>query len=219
MAWSTPPSKSTGDTVSAADWQKIVDDLLETLAAKATTKGDLLIASAANTVARVAALGVTGSILIEDTAAATGWKSQRQQAVRANRSATQTITASTATAIALTAADDFDTGTAAMHDIVTNNTRLTAPVKGIYHVTGEVQFAASATGALRYASITKNGGAVWGKNSFSVLPAAQVLNIQVATDIELLATNYVELMAYSDGSAAGLNVTAATFSMVLVAPE
>lgn len=75
----------------------------------------------------------------------------------ATRTATQSITNNTATAVLFNATDLSDTDT--MHDTVTNNDRITAKTAGMFLFTANVAFAANNTG-LRTAQIQHSGGAV-----------------------------------------------------------
>lgn len=68
--------------------------------------------------------------------------------VQARRTASQSIPDVTETAIAFTAADDFDTD--ALHDIATNNNRLTAAIAGKHLIWG---FSSWASGAGTYRAI------------------------------------------------------------------
>jgi len=214
MAWATPPSFSSGNTLTAANMNTIGDDLLETVPAKVTTKGDICAATGANAIARVA-VGSNYSTLTADSAASAGVSWTLPQVVRAIRTSNQSVANATDTAIQLNAADDFDTNS--LHDISTNNTRLTASVAGYYHVIGEIKFATSTAGTQRYAKIRYNGSTVKAQSVDAQAPATGVTPvIQVSTLVDLSASDYVELMAYQDSGGA-LNVTDAKFMMFLVA--
>ena len=83
-------------------------------------------------------------------------------ACKAVRTTSQTITNATATAIQFDAADAFDTDT--MHDVSTNNTRITPGTLGIYLVTANIYWASSAGGNYRVAAIGINGTEVQSTN-------------------------------------------------------
>ena len=213
MAWVTPPTVSTGDTITATQWNNLANDLNETAPGKVTTKGDIIAATGANEVARVA-VGANGAGLVADSTQSAGVAWLLPQYVSANRTANQSISTGTDTAIQLTAADSFDSN--GLHDPATNNTRLTASVAGKYLVAGEITFAANTGGTQRYARIRKNGSSTQATCRDSQAPASGVTpTVQVVAFVQLAASDYVELMAYQDSGGA-LNVTDAKFSMTLL---
>jgi len=62
MAWTAPKTWTTGSIVTASDLNTYVrDDFLETVPAKVTTAGDIVVATGANTIKRVA-VGNPGSV-------------------------------------------------------------------------------------------------------------------------------------------------------------
>jgi hypothetical protein len=74
MAWTSPTTRTTGDLITAAIWNTdLVDNLSETTPAKVTTKGDIVVATAANAVSRLA-VGSDGQQIVADAAEATGVK-------------------------------------------------------------------------------------------------------------------------------------------------
>jgi len=62
MAYSTPATRATGYIVTAANWNELVNDIVETAVAKVTTAGDLTYATAANVLARLG-IGTVGQLL------------------------------------------------------------------------------------------------------------------------------------------------------------
>jgi len=54
MAWSSPATYTTGQVVTAADLNLVRDNLLQTAPAKVTTAGDILVATGANALKRLA---------------------------------------------------------------------------------------------------------------------------------------------------------------------
>ena len=214
MSYSTPGSESTGGIVTAAEWNVIVDDIIACAVALVTTKGDIVAATGSNALSRVA-VGSNYATLTADSGASAGVSWTLPQVVRATRTSNQSVANTTDTAIQFNAADDFDTN--ALHDISTNNTRLTASVAGYYHVIGEIKFATSTAGTQRYAKIRYNGSTLKAQSVDANAPATGVTPvIQVSTLVDLSASDYVELMAYQDSGGA-LNVTDAKFMMFLVA--
>jgi hypothetical protein len=75
-------------------------------------------------------------------------------AARATSSSTQSIPNASVTNVALNT-EDFDT--ANLHDNATNNHFLTAPVAGVYQISGNVRWATNATGT-RFMDISATGG-------------------------------------------------------------
>ncbi len=77
MAWTAPRPWVAAETLTAALLNTHVrDNLLEAAPAKVTTKGDLTVATAANSISRLA-VGSNGAVLVADSAAAAGvrWSS------------------------------------------------------------------------------------------------------------------------------------------------
>jgi hypothetical protein len=115
----------------------------------------------------------------------------------------------------------FDTqlwDTNALHDNVTNNTRLTAKVAGIYQITGQLVWAASAVG-LRALAILLNATYTL---AIQTDAAANQTQYTVTTIFPLSANDYVELIAVQT-SGGGLNTSVAAyytprFQMHMLAP-
>jgi len=115
----------------------------------------------------------------------------------------QTLANATLTTLAFNS-ERFDTD--GMHDNVTNNSRLTCKTAGKYQITGQVRFAANATG-VRAAYIRLNGVtyiAVSGRPSAS---AVNINDIVVTTLYDLAINDYVEILVYQN-SGATLDVVA-----------
>ena len=65
MAWTSPADRTTGDVITAAQWNALLGttgSLAQTAAAKVTTNGDVTYATAANTLARLG-IGSSGQVL------------------------------------------------------------------------------------------------------------------------------------------------------------
>lgn len=101
----------------------------------------------------------------------------------------------------------YDTNT--FHNNVTNNTLLTVPFAGYYHIEANVVFAASATG-LRSAGFALNGGiTAETTGSFNLVTpvSGDYTGVHTAQDILLTAGDYLEVYAYQNtGGALGLKV-------------
>ena len=116
----------------------------------------------------------------------------------------------------------FDTeryDTANMHDNATNNSRLTAPVNGIYAVTAQVSWSPNGTG-VRDLELRKNGTTDIDFDE-SALPDQ---NQEVTTQVRLAAGDYVEaLVQQATNPQVTLNIekfneTSPEFSMTWLAP-
>jgi hypothetical protein len=141
-----------------------------------------------------------------------------QPAARAYHNANQSTTSATPFVLAFNS-ERFDTDT--IHDTATNNSRLTCKTAGKYQITGQVRWAANATGD-RYVVIQLNGATplaeVWQQAvTVAAIPTAQIC----ATLYDLAVNDYVELVAQQTSGGA-LNVIATgnaspEFSMFRVA--
>lgn len=118
---------------------------------------------------------------------------------------TQSIPATTWTAISIDT-ETFDTDLG--HDVVTNNTRYTIQVDGLYVILGTVAFNVSATG-LRGSKIFKNGAILIGSETL-VAPGPTVGTSAVCQiAAQLVAGDYIELYGFqnSGGALSTLNNT------------
>lgn len=121
--------------------------------------------------------------------------------------ATQSIPDSTVTS-ALLNSEDLDVGT--MHDLVTNNSRLTIPTggDGFYLVRATVAFAANATG-LRRIDILKSGATVLATNRLISSGAGDLTRFEATWFGNLVAADYVEAQAWQNSGGA-LNISLGT---------
>jgi hypothetical protein len=87
--------------------------------------------------------------------------------------------------------------------------RFTAPVAGVYDISGTLSFAASAAGTMRVAGIGLNGVVNFIAVQNGVFNAANNTYIAVTTQYKLAAGDYVQLGAYQD-SGGGILVQALT---------
>ncbi len=109
--------------------------------------------------------------------------------------------------------------TDAIHDVAANTTRLTCNTAGKYLITGNISFAANATGT-RYAAVRLNGTTVVGYDQRAAVGGTSNTLITVATVYDLAVSDYVELMVGQDSGGA-LDVLYASayspeFSMIKV---
>jgi hypothetical protein len=132
---------------------------------------------------------------------------------RVTHNANQAIPGNAAVTVLAFNTERFDSGT--LHDVAANNTRITAPVAGIYLVTANITWEANATGA-RELNIRRNGTT----NVARVVQPGDAVNTtdqEAATLVKLAAGDYVEV-ALRQNSGAPLNVlTAPEFSPELAA--
>jgi len=91
-------------------------------------------------------------------------------------------------------AETWDDPLTALHSTVTNNTRFTAPLAGIYRVSGSVSFAANATG-VREAKI--RAGGITDHQIFTIpnCGASELTRIPVSGEVALAAAGYIEIYA------------------------
>lgn len=101
--------------------------------------------------------------------------------------------------------------TATMHDTVSNTSRITVPVDGLYLITGHIEFAANATG-VRGIQILFNGTGTSVAGAYYPTTGGIVgTGLSIATVYKFAATNYVELQGYqTSGGALVINSTAAS---------
>lgn len=126
--------------------------------------------------------------------------------VKAKRTTAQSLTNGVPTAVQFTS-EDYDSAT--MHDNVTNNTRLVASVAGCWSVKTQAEFANGATQL--GLTIQKNGATVPGGDLYG--PAVGNVNrLHLAVDVELAATDYIEVQA-TQVSGGALNLNNAMLSM------
>lgn len=116
-------------------------------------------------------------------------------------SGTQSIPNNTYTALTFNS-ERWDYGT--YHSTVSNTTRLTVPVNGLYMVTGGVAYASNATGQ-RALGIRVNGSSLYALERVDTING-QVPFLNVSTIVKLTAGDYVELMAWQN-SGGSLNTS------------
>ncbi len=160
MTWQAPATAVTGDIITAAFWNTNGrDNLNETAPAKVTTAGDLVYATGANALARLA-LGPQGRILTAG-ASAPAWGRLEAAGVgvlpscRLRRNSDQTILTASWTTVT------FDTelwDPLNMHDPA-NPERIGIPVSGRYLIDFRVAFANNANG-IRQARVLDDSAAL-----------------------------------------------------------
>jgi hypothetical protein len=124
--------------------------------------------------------------------------------VRAFHNAVQGIANNVASVLAF-GSERYDLGTPSnnMHDGVTNNSRLTCRVAGLYAIVGHVAWAAAAGAGLRQIAILINGATLIAVRED--LPGAASIIQEISSQYRLAVGDYAELRVFQN-SGAGLNV-------------
>jgi len=198
MAYADPGDAVSGAVITEAWGDQVRANCLVSATAIVTTKGDIVAATAANTLARLA-VGVNDSTLVADSDEATGMKWQIQPAVRVTQAADQSVGA------AAYASLTFDTevyDTDAMHNPAVEPTRLTVPANGdgIYFIQGNVEFDNNGgTGQQELGiRILLDGVTVIAEMYDNANEDDENISLYIATDYPIAATHYVELQAYTE---------------------
>lgn len=124
------------------------------------------------------------------------------EGARVYRDSVQAITTGTWTPVTFNQ-EDYDVGD--VHSTVTNTSRLTAGVDGIYAIIGLFHFAGDATG-IRAGRIRLGGATTIGETNELNPVAGSSCKMKVMTQYELSATDYVELEVYhTKGSDLNIN--------------
>lgn len=117
----------------------------------------------------------------------------------------QSVTTATATAIAMSS-EEFDSDpNGAMHDNVTNNSRITFQTAGVYFMEGRATFQANSTG-YRQIYIRWNGGVALTVNLLMAVTTGDITQVSVATAAAMSVGDYIELIV-SQNSGISLAVT------------
>lgn len=111
-------------------------------------------------------------------------------------------------------AEYYDNGD--LHDDVTNNTRLTAKLPGVYILTGSATFDIAAVGE-RLLSIKINNTVYIVHGTYSP-PAADTTHMSIATLFHLVKGDYIELLALQT-TAGNLNINAGTNDRAIFAMQ
>ncbi len=115
-------------------------------------------------------------------------------AVRATNSSSEDIASGARTSLTF---DTNDYDNSGMHSTSTNTTRLTAPISGIYEISGDVFWTISSTGS-RAVFIVKNGSVFVAVSQIPVNSASEDTGQEVSTQVNLNAGDYVELTVQQD---------------------
>jgi len=155
-----------------------------------------------------AKLEVAGNIRVGTTAQTGSANRFRmlQSMVRVTKSADQTLSNNTATAVAWDV-ETFDTD--GLHDNVTNNSRLTAAITGKYLVGATLVYIENQTGG-RGVHVRKNGTTYYGGNEPQTPAAGGTFHdaFSHTTLVDLSAGDYVEIIGHQQ-SGANLDISSA----------
>ena len=170
----------------------------------ADAKGDLIVGTAADTVARLA-VGTNNYVLTADSAEATGLKWATPATTgfigcSVTKSAVQSIANATATTLTWDG-ELFDTST--FHDNSTNNSRITIPAgkDGYYQVTAFASPTGHATG-LREITVAKNAGLTSLFDSTLNAGTATSIGFGVSGICSLVATDFLQVQVYQNSGGA-----------------
>jgi len=175
-----------------------------------TTTGDMLYASAANTPARLG-IGTAGQVLkVNSGATAPEWGASASAfvGVGLNKTASQSLTNNTLTAITFTS-ELFDTD--AFHDNSTNTSRITIPAGkgGYYAVSAIINYRSSGSATLRQLRVTKNGTVELINNNENPGSNNDNYTVTVSGIINCAVGDYLEMFGYQNTGGA-LNVDGTT---------
>lgn len=201
MAWNPVPVKASGDILDLATYNIIRDNDAASAPAVVAAKGDLVVGTGLNAIARLA-VGPDDSTLVADASQATGQAWQIQPTARVYNDAD--INPAPSNWVALTFnSERWDTD--GMHSTVSNTSRLTVPAGGggIYSIGGHVEMGDEDSGAGSYVA-----GLEIELNTTEVLasvrgdingPAAGRGNtrLEISTLWPLVAGDWIELKVYT----------------------
>lgn len=198
----TPNSvKSAYDLANGAIAKTIVD-----------AKGDLIAATAADTVSRLA-VGTNGQVLTADSTTATGMKwataasGSTFSGAKVYKTTTQSISNATATAVTFDA-ETFDVD--GYHSTVSNTSRMTVPSgkAGYFLLTSNLRYANNSTGG-RSIDFYKNGTRIAG--TYQPTVSGSSVAYSASTVINGTVGDYFEVYAYQEsGGALNINSDADT---------
>lgn len=233
MPWSTLPTYATGAVLTSAQLNASIGaggDLDQTATAIVTTAGDLVQATGAKALARLAAVA-TGRVLASGgVAAASAWaqladvhvdpaaaiaqtKLANTRRARVFNSVNQSLTSSPNLAVYTPITFDSETTDPdAWHDTATNTSRITVPVAGLALVHGQVSFVNNTTGE-RGVVLRRNGTTI-AVGERTATTGVQTTTVTVSTLVVVAANNYFEIAA-SQNSGGALDVTGGTVTTFL----
>jgi hypothetical protein len=201
MAYGALPAKNATDTLTLGNYNTIKGNFEAGVPDIFTTKGDIAAATGADAAVRVA-VGADGARLRANSAVAAGVDWQIVPACRVYNTAD--IDPATGSWVALTFNTEwYDYG--AMHSTSTNTGRITIPTggDGLYHVGGcvGIDCSGSASGEPHFGlQIRANGADVYAVQRFSLPVRGFDHYLNISCDVILSATDYLELLVYTEGN-------------------
>jgi len=158
-------------------------------------KGDIIAATAADTVARLA-VGTNGQVLTADSTASTGLKWSTPSSgssfagASVSKSGAQTISSGTATAVTWDV-EAFDTD--AIHDNSSNTSRFTIPTGkgGYWQISPIINWADQSNAGVRQLKVYKNGSVVKSSHFYPTTAGTMVATYSYV--INVAAGDYVEI--------------------------
>jgi len=160
------------------------DDLVDNQVFSADVRNDTL--SSGGLTAPDLRANSVGSSEVTNGSLGTGELSHAIPAARVTRTSAQSIPDSLNTSLAF---DQERYDAAGVHDNATNNSRLTAPVTGIYAVTAQFTWGGSAGAGSRFAGVMKNGSTLIARSQ----ELAGDDDENITTQVLLAAGDYVEV--------------------------
>lgn len=175
-------------------------------------KGDLSVGTGANTAQKLTA-GANSTLLMAESGETTGLKWLLTQFCKATKSGDTSANDATWTTVPLDT-ETYDTDT--MHDLITNNSRITCKTAGTYLMIGLVSFAVNATGD-RYSCFRFNDTTDFSKSG-GIPGDAIVITRSICIDIRTLAVNdWIELRGYQTSGGA-LNINNESYLILIRIP-
>lgn len=204
MAYQALPAKAAGDTFTVNEYDKIKGNFEASGIDIVTTKGDLVVATTADTLARLA-VGNDDDVLVPDSGETTGLAWQIQPACRVYNSSA--IDPTTSTWVSLTFdSERFDLND--MHSVSSNTDRITVPSDGggLYIVGACAELSTGAVAGECGLRILLNGSTVIARQYYDVdSGVSNGIGLCVSTLYSLSATDYIVAQIYTAGN---LNVVA-----------
>lgn len=214
MSFQTVPTVVTGDTWTASNHNTYIkDNFAETAPAKVTAKGDIVYASAPNTLTRLA-IGSPGYILTSTSDNIPAWSVSYEASAIVRNSSTQSYGPAVSADILMDT--DLYVSPASMHSTTTDTEKIYAPVNGLYLCVLNCSFGSGGTaGAECWAGIITDAAVAMVSVQSGNLFAGSSRYFSASGTVSLTAGQYVAAHAYNGGGVA-VNLSVFNFSVQLV---